>query len=60
MLWLWAIAINLISTGQYFDIALRDFGLSLGAFSLAQLSQARASVVVVRNVEDYTDFRRAA
>lgn len=60
MLWLWAIAINLISTGQFFDIALRDFGLSLGAFSLAQLSQARASVVVVREVEDYTDFRRAA
>src|SRR5579871_2015864 len=60
MLWLWAIAINLISTGQFFDIALRDIGLSLGAFSLAELSQARASVVVTRDIDDYRDYRRVA
>lgn len=60
MLWFWAVAINLISTGNFFDIALRDIGLGLGAFSLAQLTAARASVVVLRDVDDYTDYRRAA
>ena len=36
--WLWAIIINLLSMGTFFDIALRDFGLSLGAFALARLA----------------------
>jgi len=37
--WLLGIVVNLLLTGQYFDIALRDFGLALGAFALARLSQ---------------------
>ena len=37
--WLWAIIINLLSYSGYYDIALRDFGLSLGAFALARLSK---------------------
>jgi hypothetical protein len=37
--WLLGIVINLLLTGQYFDIALRDFGLALGALALARLSQ---------------------
>jgi hypothetical protein len=37
--WLLAIVANLLMTGTYFDIALRDFGLALGAFALARLSQ---------------------
>ena len=37
-LWLWGIIVNLLLTG-YFDIALRDFGLSLGALALARLSR---------------------
>jgi hypothetical protein len=32
---LWAIIINMLTTGEYFDVALRDFGLSIGARSLA-------------------------
>ncbi len=36
--WLLGIVVNLLMTGQYFDIALRDFGLSLGALALARLS----------------------
>src|ERR1041385_4087239 len=44
MLWLFAIAVNLISTGHYFDIALRDLGLALGAYSLGRLTEARESV----------------
>ena len=38
-LWMWAIIINLVTYPAYFDIALRDFGLSLGALALARLSE---------------------
>lgn len=41
MLWLWGIIVNLLLVPGYFDIALRDFGLSLGALALAQFSQQR-------------------
>ena len=33
--WLWVIIINLLLLPGYFDVALRDFGLSLGALALA-------------------------
>ena len=35
--WLWGIIVNLLLIPGYFDIALRDFGLSLGALALARL-----------------------
>jgi len=35
--WLVAIAINLLLTGQYFDIAVRDIVMAIGAFSLFML-----------------------
>lgn len=38
-LWLLAIIANLLTLGQFYDIALRDFGLLLGALALARLSQ---------------------
>lgn len=37
--WLWGIILNLLTIPGYYDIALRDFGLSLGALALAQLAQ---------------------
>jgi hypothetical protein len=37
--WLWGIIVNLLSIPGYYDIALRDFGLSLGALALAQLAE---------------------
>jgi hypothetical protein len=37
--WLLGIVVNLLLTGQYFDIALRDFGLALGALALVRLGQ---------------------
>ena len=37
-LWLIGIIVNLVSTGSFFDIALRDLGLSLGAFALWRLA----------------------
>jgi hypothetical protein len=39
MLWLWGIIVNLVLVPGYYDIALRDFGLSLGALALARLSK---------------------
>jgi len=35
--WLIGIVINLLLTGQYFDIAVRDAVMAIGAFSLYQL-----------------------
>lgn len=43
--WLLLVAINL-TLGGYFDIAVRDVVLSVGAFSLARLIQARDQVEV--------------
>ncbi len=40
MLWLWGIVINLLLIPGYYDIALRDFGLSLDALAFARLSAA--------------------
>lgn len=38
--WLLGIIINLLSMGTYYDIALRDVGLLLGALALARLAAA--------------------
>jgi hypothetical protein len=38
-LWLWGIIGNLLLARGHYDIALRDFGLSLGATALARLSR---------------------
>jgi hypothetical protein len=46
--WLWVIIVNLLVAGDYFDIALRDFGLSLGALALARLAEAYAGTGTVR------------
>ena len=43
VLWLWGIILNLLLIPNYFDVALRDFGLSLGALALARLSQEFSS-----------------
>jgi hypothetical protein len=39
--WLAGIIINLLILGDYFDVALRDFGLLVGALALARLSAIR-------------------
>lgn len=40
--WLWAIIVNLLLGPGYYDIAIRDFGLSLGAVALSRLAAALA------------------
>ena len=39
-LWLCGIIVNLLTIPAYFDVALRDLGLALGAFALARLADA--------------------
>jgi len=41
MAWLIAIAINLAITGMFFDLAVRDIEIAIGAFTLARLTEAR-------------------
>jgi uncharacterized membrane protein HdeD (DUF308 family) len=44
-LWLWGIILNLLLIPGFYDIALRDFGLSLGALALARLSREFGGVL---------------
>jgi hypothetical protein len=37
--WLLLIVVNLLMSGHYYDIALRDIGLMLAAFALGKLAQ---------------------
>jgi hypothetical protein len=39
--WLGGIIVNLVTLGEYYDVALRDFGLLLAALSLSLLAAAR-------------------
>jgi hypothetical protein len=44
MAWLGLIIVNLLLIPGYFDVALRDFGLALGALALGRLSQQYSKV----------------
>lgn len=41
MLWLVGIALNLVTTGMFYDLAMRDVEIALAAFALSQLSAVR-------------------
>jgi hypothetical protein len=40
-LWLVGIALNLVTMGTFFDVAVRDILLALAAFTLARLTEVR-------------------
>ncbi len=46
--WLLAIAINLLTAGAFFDVAVRDVIMAIGAFALANLTQARNAAATVQ------------
>ena len=61
MVWLVAIALNLITTGRFFDVAVRDLEMAIAAFTLARLTETREPVLVSEpkrsgNVPDTTGF----
>ena len=42
-IWLLCIAVELVTTGRFFDIAVRDIELAIAAFVLAKLTEIRES-----------------
>jgi len=50
MLWLIGIAVNLLTTGMFYDLAMRDVEIAIGAFALSQLSAARERAVAGQEV----------
>ncbi len=40
-LWMLGIVLNLLTTGQYYDVAVRDFAMACGAYTLSMLAAAR-------------------
>jgi hypothetical protein len=43
--WLITVAINLVSTGMFFDVAVRDIEIALAAFVLARLTETRRTAL---------------
>ena len=43
--WLVAIAINLVSTGMFFDVAVRDVEMAVAAFVLARMTEVRSNAL---------------
>jgi hypothetical protein len=41
MFWLLGIAMNLLTTGMFYDLAMRDVEIAIGAFVLSQLATVR-------------------
>ena len=41
--WLLLIAVNLVLTGRFFDVAVRDVAMAIAAFALARLTEAHAA-----------------
>jgi uncharacterized membrane protein YphA (DoxX/SURF4 family) len=41
MLWLIAIVVNLVTTGMFYDLVVRDLEIAVGAFALSQLTTVR-------------------
>ena len=41
MAWLVGIAVNLVTTGMFYDLAVRDVEIAIGAYALARLSEVR-------------------
>jgi hypothetical protein len=49
MIWLIVIAINLASSGLFYDLAVRDIEIAIGAFTLAKLTEFRETAVAAES-----------
>lgn len=47
-IWLLGIAVNLLTTGMFYDLAMRDAEIALGGFALSQLTAVREAHGTVR------------
>ena len=48
MLWLLGIAVNLLTTGMFYDMAMRDVEIAIGAFALSQMTAVREQHVMAK------------
>jgi len=48
MFWLLGIAINLLTTGMFYDVAMRDVEIAIGAFALSQLTAVREQHAIAK------------
>ena len=46
MVWLVAIALNLLTTGMFYDLAVRDIEIAIGAYALARLTEVREAALL--------------
>jgi hypothetical protein len=53
MLWLLGIAVNLLITGMFSDLAMRDIEIAIGAFALSQLSTVRDRKATARKEKEH-------
>jgi len=58
--WLLAIALNLVTTGSYYDVAVRDVEMAIAAFVLANLTEVRESVARASNLSSQASPRPVA
>lgn len=49
-IWLTGIALNLVTTGRYFDVAVRDVVMAIASFTLARLAEAGVGVEALDRV----------
>ena len=56
--WLVCIALNLVTTGRFFDIAVRDVAMAIAAFTLARLTEAGVGVLATEPASSPTFSER--
>ena len=59
MAWLVAIAVNLVTMGMFYDLAVRDVEIAIGAFTLAQLTAVREQSSMKSAATERADSRVA-
>lgn len=59
-IWLIAIAINLVTTGMFYDLAVRDVEIAIGAFALSQLTRVREGSMAATEMTQGTHPRLTA
>jgi hypothetical protein len=59
-IWLAGIAVNLLTTGHYFDVAVRDMAMAIAAFTLARLTEAGVGARVSDRVGALSHLGRSA
>ncbi len=65
MAWLAAIALNLVTTGRFFDVAVRDLEMAIAAFTLGRLTETRqpapaSEAGLSKNISDSHGFAARA